>query len=305
MGKYIQSPFNYTGGKYRLLDQIMPFIPAGINCFVDLFCGGGSVGINVPAKRHIYNDIDKNLIKLYRYFYETKEEEIIEQIISVIRRYGLSESRKYGYKYFDCNSINGLSKFNRPFYLKLRDDFNTLKDTDDLYEVFLYVLIVFSFNNQIRYNKEKKFNLPVGKRDFNKNIERKVRLFTRKLKKQKAVFCAGDFRSLDIEKFEKDSFFYCDPPYLITCATYNTGWTGSDDHDLFKFLDNLHRKGIRFLLSNIFTGKGKINKGLIKWAKKYNVHHLDNHYAYSSYHTIRDEKTTDEVLICNYEVTHG
>lgn len=30
----IQSPLNYTGGKYKLLPQILPFFPENINCFV-------------------------------------------------------------------------------------------------------------------------------------------------------------------------------------------------------------------------------------------------------------------------------
>ena len=43
----IQSPLNYTGGKYKLLPQILPLFPKEIDCFVDLFCGGCNVGINI------------------------------------------------------------------------------------------------------------------------------------------------------------------------------------------------------------------------------------------------------------------
>lgn len=51
----IQSPLNYTGGKYKLLPQILPLFPKDINCFVDLFCGGCNVGINVCAKKYVYS----------------------------------------------------------------------------------------------------------------------------------------------------------------------------------------------------------------------------------------------------------
>lgn len=61
----IQSPLNYTGGKYKLLPQILPFFPENINCFVDLFCGGCNVGINVHAKKYVYNDSCEPLINLY------------------------------------------------------------------------------------------------------------------------------------------------------------------------------------------------------------------------------------------------
>lgn len=43
----IQSPLNYTGGKYKLLPQILPLFPGDIRVFVDLFCGGCNVGLNV------------------------------------------------------------------------------------------------------------------------------------------------------------------------------------------------------------------------------------------------------------------
>lgn len=49
----IQSPLNYTGGKYKLLPQILPLFPKDIDVFVDLFCGGCNVGINVDCSKII------------------------------------------------------------------------------------------------------------------------------------------------------------------------------------------------------------------------------------------------------------
>ena len=37
---YIKSPLNYVGGKYKLLNEIIPLFPENINTFVDLFGGG-------------------------------------------------------------------------------------------------------------------------------------------------------------------------------------------------------------------------------------------------------------------------
>ncbi|MGN1340510.1 MAG: DNA adenine methylase, partial [Oscillospiraceae bacterium] len=54
--KYIKSPLNYTGGKHKLLPQIIPLFPEGIRTFVDLFGGGRNVTVNVKAERTIYND---------------------------------------------------------------------------------------------------------------------------------------------------------------------------------------------------------------------------------------------------------
>lgn len=39
MTDFIKSPLNYTGNKYRILDQIEEFFPKQINQMIDLFCG--------------------------------------------------------------------------------------------------------------------------------------------------------------------------------------------------------------------------------------------------------------------------
>ena len=60
--KYIKSPMNYIGGKYKLLPQILPHFPNYIGTFVDLFSGGCNVSINVNANKIICNDINKKII---------------------------------------------------------------------------------------------------------------------------------------------------------------------------------------------------------------------------------------------------
>ena len=61
----IKSPLNYTGGKFKLLPQILPLFPEKIDVFIDLFCGGCNVGINVKANQVICNDYEKVIIDLY------------------------------------------------------------------------------------------------------------------------------------------------------------------------------------------------------------------------------------------------
>lgn len=39
--EYVKSPLNYTGGKYKLLPQLLELFPKQVNTFVDLFAGGG------------------------------------------------------------------------------------------------------------------------------------------------------------------------------------------------------------------------------------------------------------------------
>lgn len=108
----IQSPLNYTGGKYKLLPQILPLFPKDINCFVDLFCGGCNVGINVCAKKYVYNDSCEPLINLYSVMQTLDSASFIEKIETVIKRYGLSDVKLYGYDFYNCNSSDGLGVYN-------------------------------------------------------------------------------------------------------------------------------------------------------------------------------------------------
>ena len=64
--KYIKSPLNYVGGKYKLLPQLMKYFPKDINTFVDLFSGGFNVGINVKSNKTVCNDINDFIIDLYK-----------------------------------------------------------------------------------------------------------------------------------------------------------------------------------------------------------------------------------------------
>lgn len=302
---FVVSPLNYTGGKIKLLPQILPLFPTDISTFYDLFCGGCNVGINVIAQNHIYSDINTNLIELLKVFQKYTSEQIIAEIEKIIKDYSLSNSSVYGYEYYGCNSSIGLASYNKTPYLNLRNDFNKRNMKDDKYYFMFYTIIIFAFNNQIRFNSNGKYNLPVGKRDFNLKMQNKVRLFSETLQQQNAKFMNMSFERFDIESMDENSFVYVDPPYLASTATYNenNGWNEQDEQKLLHFLDKLHNEGIRFALSNVLINNGKRNEILEQWLKDnediYHVHHLQHSYANSNYHR-KGNKDTDEVLITNY-----
>ena len=302
----IQSPLNYTGGKYKLLPQMLPHFPKDIDYFVDLFCGGGNVGINVPCNKVLFNDNNSIIRYMFGTFKNMDKEETFRLIDSIIKEYGLSDSDKYGYEYYGCNSADGLSKYNTDGYLRLREDFNKMQNRDYGYYITLYVLIVYSFNNQIRFNRRGEFNLPAGKRDFNRKMREKLSAFIDRLKSGDYTFESNDFREISDEDWNDKTFVYVDPPYLITCATYNEqdGWNEELEKELLNYLDKLNDRGIRFALSNVLQTKGKENKILLDWVNrnigKYRVIYLDYTYSNSNYHTKDRTSKTDEVLIVNY-----
>ena len=299
---FVKSPLNYTGGKSKLLPQIYPLFPTEIGTFMDLFCGGANVGINIKANRVIYNDNNQYLIGLYKVLSKYNYEDVKSRVEKIIKEYGLSDSTQKGYAYYGCESGSGLGAYNKEPYMKLRKTFNERKCKDDNYYFLLFTLIVYCFNNQIRFNRKGEFNLPVGKRDFNSKINENLKEFTEALHAQNSEFISKDFREIEISSFNKGDFVYCDPPYLITTASYNeaNGWLPADEQDLLDYLDELDGSGISFALSNVTKHKGRTNEMLIKWAKKYNTHILDFNYDNSSYHGKNKDEITEEVLITNY-----
>lgn len=305
----IQSPLNYTGGKFKLLPQILPLFPKQINTFVDLFCGGCNVGINIEANKVIYNDLNDNLLYLYNTFKNLDKESILEWIYQIIDKYELSLVSKNGYDYYNCESGKGLGTYNKEKFMKLRADFNEKHakgNFDYYYYVLLYVMIVYAFNNQIRFNSNGEYNLPVGKRDFNKKMETKLIAFIDRIKSQNSVFTCMDFRKFDINDLKNNDFVYADPPYLITCATYNEqdGWNENLEKELLNFLDELNSRSIRFALSNVLRSKGKENEILKKWLEMnsniYKAIPLKYNYSNSNYHIKDKAAVSEEVLIVNY-----
>lgn len=298
----VKSPLNFTGGKYKLLPQLVPLFPSDISTFVDLFCGGCNVGVNVTAKKIICNDIDSNLIGLFSFFKGKSYDDLLPKIQEVINNFNLSDSEKNGYSFYNCNSTNGLGNFNKTGFLNLRKTFNTLSKSNENYYLYLYILIVYAFNNQIRFNSDGEFNLPVGKRDFNLRMQNKLKNFLAALETKNISFSNYYFSDIKIPELSEKDFVYADPPYLITCATYNEkSWNEDEEKKLLSYLDELSKNKIRFALSNVLSTDNKTNTILQAWLneRKYNCHHLDFSYKNSNYHKKNIAKT-DEVLITNY-----
>ena len=120
----ISCPFNYTGGKFKLLDQLQPLLGKK-EVFLDLFAGGGNVGINSSSSKVIFNDSNEKLIDLIKFIKDIDTDLLLKGIDNIISKYGLSNTSLYGYSYYDCDSSSGLAKFNKERFLRLREDFNS------------------------------------------------------------------------------------------------------------------------------------------------------------------------------------
>lgn len=118
------------------------------------------------------------------------------------------------------------------------------------------------------------------------------------------IFNVCNFKEFHLDFMQQGDFLYADPPYLISCGSYNDGkrgfegWNADDDLLLFEKLDNLNQRGISFALSNVIRHKGQENAQLIDWANNYHIHYLNADYSNSNYQATTSE--TIEVLVTNY-----
>lgn len=279
----VKSPLNYTGGKSKLLPQILPLFPDKVGTFIDLFCGGCNVGANVNANKVIYNDYMSQIIELFKNWKDTNLEDTIQYIETQIEKFNLTKQNQEG-------------------FLELRKQYNEYRDIRDL-----FVLVAYAFNHQIRFNSKCEYNMPFGKdrSEYNKNMKTNLINFITRIQEQNSTFLNKSFDELKVEEFTKDTFVYADPPYLITVASYNEngGWNEQMEYKLLEYLDKCSENGIKFALSNVLEMNDKSNDILKKWAqeKGYNIHHLNYTYGNCNYHKL--DKTvglTDEVLITNY-----
>lgn len=279
----VKSPLNYTGGKSKLLPQILPLFPDKLGTFIDLFCGGCNVGSNVNADKVIYNDYMSQIIELFKNWKDSNLEDTIQYIETQIEKFNLSKQNQEG-------------------FLELRKQYNEYRDIRDL-----FVLVAYAFNHQIRFNSKGEYNMPFGKErsEYNKNMKTNLINFITRIQEQDSTFLNKSFDELNVEEFTKDTFVYADPPYLITVASYNEngGWNEQMEYKLLEYLDKCTENGIKFALSNVLEMNDKSNDILKKWAqeKGYNIHHLNYTYGNCNYHKL--DKTvglTDEVLITNY-----
>ena len=260
----------YTGNKQKLLPELFKLFPDRNSYmrFIDCFCGGLSVSLNVP-KPVLSNDYDRTLIDMYKRLQMLPD---LSPVRELIKQHGLGKNEKEA-------------------YLTFRDAYNKNKDP-----LWLYVLILHSFSNVNRTNDKGDFNANFGCRTLNDSTVKRFEHFKNNVRG--IEFSSASFKDLDICL---NDFVYCDPPYLITDAVYNKFWNEEREHELYNFLDNLNSDGIKFGLSNVTHHAGKQNDILIEWMQKYNVHNLDKKYLLGQHTDSYEQNKTQEVYVCNYQ----
>jgi adenine-specific DNA-methyltransferase len=272
------SPLNYPGSKARMVPFLKGLMPTRVGRFVDAFGGSFNVGINAAAKQVVYNDYNHLVAGLIAAFRDEDTYELIRYVRRQIAKYGLE-------------------KENAASYLAARARYNSLS-IEKRDPRLLFAVLLYGFNQQIRFNADLEFNNPVGQRWFNDKILERVVSFSRAIKSRDIEFRRVDYQML-IDQIDGDTFVYLDPPYRLTTGAYNDGkrgfkgWDISAERELFAFCERLHARSVKFMLSYVLEHKGKANSEIAAWIKR-NGFRIVRHAAVQGI-------GRKEVVILNYD----
>lgn len=138
-GQGLARPFlKWAGGKYRLLPAIAAHLPKA-SMLVEPFVGAGAVFLNLPFPRYQLNDINPDLIGVYRLLQQDSER-FIRRAKRLFHPRNNTPERYYA----------------------LRDRFNHSKSALERACLFLF-LNRHGFNGLCRFNLAGGFNVPFGR----------------------------------------------------------------------------------------------------------------------------------------------
>jgi DNA adenine methylase len=224
-------PFlKWAGGKYRILDKILPELPAG-DRFVEPFAGSCAVYLNACFHSALICDLNRDLVSLYQHIQQEGETFI-----------------QY------CASFFAPEYTPPAAYLYLRDKFNSTGDARKRAALLLY-LNRHAFNGLVRYNSKGLFNVPCGKYKSPHFPLAELRAFHRKTQSTDTQFQTVDFRVVFAD-LKAGDVVYCDPPYVPLSATSSfTAYAGKtftdrDQRDLAALAREAWQKGAVIVLSN-------------------------------------------------------
>lgn len=224
----VRPPLKWAGGKYQILDHLRKYLPAG-NRLIEPFVGSGAVFINTRYEHYLLNDINGDLIDLYRQL-----------------QAGGDDFIAYASCFFQPENNT------EEVYYRLRDTFNSTTDTRLKAALFLY-LNRYGYNGLCRYNSKGKSNVPFGRYKKPYFPQKELERFAEK--SRGAVFCNKDFSTV-MRQARPGDVIYCDPPYVPLSSTANftsysgNGFAEAEQIRLAELAEKMSSRGITVLISN-------------------------------------------------------
>jgi len=246
-------PFlKWVGGKRQLLPVLRRFYPPSIGRYFEPFVGSGAVFFDLASRGAlngggaVLSDDNADLVACYRRVARSVDEVILalEQLANAHRLGG------------------------RAFYLSVRDQqFNPQRAAwrasgahlDD-YPAELAAMLIYlnrtGYNGLFRLNASGEFNVPPGRYDAPKVLDRMVLGRASDLLSSPAIRIDHAPFTRAVDEARAGDFVYFDPPYAPVSKTANfRGYTGrgfadAQQADLQQLVIRLAQRGVAVLLSN-------------------------------------------------------
>lgn len=218
----------WAGGKYNLMEAIVGHLPEA-DTLVEPFVGAGSVFLNTNYSKYLLNDINADLIHLYR-FLQQKPQQLIDDARLL---------------FVDNNNEKSV-------FLAMRQLFNQTTDPYQRSLLFLF-LNRHCYNGLCRYNQSGFFNVPFGKYKKPYFPEAELEAFAEKAKR--ATFVCMDYQQL-FAQLPAEAAVYCDPPYVPLSKTASftsyakNSFNLDDQADLANLSEQAQQRGHPVLISN-------------------------------------------------------
>lgn len=242
----------WVGGKTQLLKDLKEIIIPALkedSYYYELFCGGAALALDLEHKNTILNDLNSELINMYRVIKHWPEE-----LIAELKCFQNSHNTEFYYHIRNLDRTDTLSRM-----------------TDIVKAARTIYLNKTCFNGLYRVNSKGQFNSPIGRTTSGKTPDIVQEDLIREMSKflKTVHFHCGDYREYLVCAKDGDVVFF-DPPYdqdeSISSEGFvgyqKEGWTRKDLEELKMICDELSIRGVKVVLTNndtefvrkLFTG---------------------------------------------------
>jgi len=274
--KLVSPVLKWVGGKRQLIDTLTPLLPKKIGTYCEPFVGGGALFFNMQPKSAYINDINEELVRVYEVIKND-----VESLILALEEFRNEADYFYNIRDWDRN----------------KEKYSLLPDIEKAARV-LY-LNKTCYNGLFRVNNSGEFNSPIGNyRNPNIVNAPTLRAVSSYFNSAEINITAYDYAEV-LGGLPKSTFVYLDPPYDPVSDTSSFtgyskgGFSRNEQIRLRECCDELHKRGIKFMLSNSATDFIK------EQYANYNIIIVQAKRAINSDGAKRGE--VDEVVVRNYE----
>ena len=217
----------WQGNKSKHLNKIIKYIPDFSGTYIEPFVGSGAMLLKLQPKKWIINDLNKDLINIWKSIKEHPQE-----IIKIFKEFGkdfkhLSKENKVKY----CREIT--SKIEKlPYNIKRTSIYMLMKQCVYMGNIIINNKFYFNsldlpitINNDYPFLKESNYNNIVKVSEYLNNSKGQI---------------YNKSYEIILNKAKKDDFVFLDPPY-IESHNYKFNYNKNEELDE-KFLNNLYKQ---------------------------------------------------------------